>query len=113
MDRSSPGSSVLGIFQARILEWVAMPSSRRSSQPRDQTHISCLSRQVLYHVCRLGSLANPIEGCYFSFEVDVFAYGSTRTSVANCAVFLFWEWRNVACLSLAMPFLGPAPPRWA
>ena len=32
-----PGSSVLGIFQARILEWVAMPSSRGSSWPRDQT----------------------------------------------------------------------------
>ena len=40
MDRSPPGSSVLGIFQARILEWVAMPSTRRSSQHRDWTHIS-------------------------------------------------------------------------
>ena len=33
MDCSPPGSSVHGIFQARILEWVAMPSSRGSSQP--------------------------------------------------------------------------------
>ena len=39
MDRSPPGSSVHGILQARILEWVAMPAFRRSSQPRDQTHI--------------------------------------------------------------------------
>ena len=38
-----PASSVHGIFQARILEWVAMPSSRISSWPRDQTHISCIS----------------------------------------------------------------------
>ena len=37
---SSPGSSVHGILQARILEWVAMPSSRGSSQPRDQTQVS-------------------------------------------------------------------------
>ena len=37
MDYSPPGSSVHGILQARILEWVAMPSSRGSSQPRDQT----------------------------------------------------------------------------
>ena len=37
VDYSTPGSSVHGILQARILEWVAMPSSRRSSQPRDQT----------------------------------------------------------------------------
>ena len=34
MDCSPPGSSVHGIFQERILEWVAMPSSRESSQPR-------------------------------------------------------------------------------
>ena len=39
MDCRLPGSSVLGIIQARILEWVAMPSSRGSSWPRDQTHI--------------------------------------------------------------------------
>ena len=37
---SPPGSSVHGILQARILEWVAMPSSRGSSWPRDQTCIS-------------------------------------------------------------------------
>ena len=37
MDCSPPGSSVHGILQARILEWVAMPSSRGSSKPRDQT----------------------------------------------------------------------------
>ena len=40
---SPPGFSVLKILQARILEWVAMPSSGRSSQPREQTHVSCLS----------------------------------------------------------------------
>ena len=37
VDCSPPGSSVCGILQERILEWVAMPSSRGSSQPRDQT----------------------------------------------------------------------------
>ena len=40
MDCSLPRSSVHGILQARILEWVAMPSSRGSSQHRDWTHIS-------------------------------------------------------------------------
>ena len=40
MDSSPPGSSVHGILQARILEWVAMPSSRGSSQPRDWTQVS-------------------------------------------------------------------------
>ena len=49
---SPPGSSVHGIFQARILECVALPSSRGYSQPRDQTCVSCIScigSWVLYH----------------------------------------------------------------
>ena len=49
MDCSPPGSSVHGILQARILEWVAMPSSRGSSWLRNQTHIPWIGRQVLYH----------------------------------------------------------------
>ena len=43
MDCCTPGSFVHGILQARILEWVAISSSRGSSQCRDQTHISCTS----------------------------------------------------------------------
>ena len=49
MDSSPPGSSVHGILQARILEWVAMPSSRGSSQLKDQTQVSYIGRQDLYH----------------------------------------------------------------
>jgi len=40
VDYSPPGSFVHGILQTRILEWVAMPSSRGSSQPRDGTQVS-------------------------------------------------------------------------
>ena len=43
MDCSPPGSSVHGISQARILEWVAISFSRGSSRPRDQTHIFCIT----------------------------------------------------------------------
>ena len=43
MDYSLPHSSVHGILQARILEWVAMLCSKGSSQPRDRTHISYVS----------------------------------------------------------------------
>ena len=46
MDYSLPGSSVHGILQARILEWVAVPSSRGSSGPRDRTHVSSSSCMV-------------------------------------------------------------------
>ena len=43
MDCSPPGSSVHGILQARILEWVAVPFSRGSSQRRDQMWVSCIA----------------------------------------------------------------------
>ena len=47
MNYSPPGSSVHGILQARILEWVAVPFSRGSSQPRDQTLVSCIAGRFL------------------------------------------------------------------
>ena len=40
MDYSLPGSSIHGIFQARVLEWAAISFSKGSSQPRDQTQVS-------------------------------------------------------------------------
>ena len=58
VDCSQPGSSAHGIFQARILEWVAISSSRESSQSRNQTCvfcISCIGRLILYHQCHLGN----------------------------------------------------------
>ena len=58
MDHSPGGSSVHGILQARILEWVVITFSRGSSQPRDQTcvsYVSCTDRQVLDHQPHLGS----------------------------------------------------------
>ena len=47
MDCSSPGSSVHGILQGRILEWVATSFSRGSSQPRDQAWVSCIAGRFL------------------------------------------------------------------
>ena len=52
MDCSPPGSSVHGIFQVRILEWVAISFSRGLSRPRDQicaSGISCIGMWILYH----------------------------------------------------------------
>ena len=48
MDCGPPGFYVHAISQAEILEWVAVFFSRGSSQPRDQTHVSCFGRQILY-----------------------------------------------------------------
>ena len=58
MDRNLPCFSVHGILQARILEWIAMSSSRGSSWPRNQIHVSytsCICRWILYHQHPLGS----------------------------------------------------------
>ena len=49
MDCSLLGSSVHGISQARILEWVAISFSRGSSLPIDGICLSCIGRWVLYH----------------------------------------------------------------
>ena len=49
MECRLPGSSVHGIFQARILEWIAIFFSRGSSRFKDWTRISCSDRQILYH----------------------------------------------------------------
>ena len=59
MDCSLPSSSVHGILQARILEWVAISFSRRSSWPRDWTRVSCIegrnftvwaAREILFNL---------------------------------------------------------------
>ena len=49
MDCSSLGSSVHGILQAGILEWVTISSSRGTYRPRHQTCLSCIGRRILYH----------------------------------------------------------------
>ena len=72
MDCSPPGSSVHGFLQARIPEWVAVPFSRASSQPKDWTlifYVSCIGRRVLYHqhhhteVLTLWMWCSLVEGC--------------------------------------------------
>ena len=62
MDRSLPGSSVHGIFQAIVLEWIAISFSRRSSRPRDRTRVSrivdrCFTVWATREV--LGTLGEP------------------------------------------------------
>ena len=58
MDCSPPSSSVYGILQARIVEWVAIPFSKGSYWPRDQTQVSCMHyRWILYHLSHQG---NPV-----------------------------------------------------
>ena len=77
---SPPGSSVHGILQARILEWVAISSSRGSSQPWDWTHVSCIDRRIPCHwatgeahrTCRLSNLSCPLSHVAWKPAYSVF-----------------------------------------
>ena len=62
MDYSLPDSSVHGSFQARILEWVAIPFSRGSSQLRDQTRVSCIAGRFFMVSSETYQFALPVSG---------------------------------------------------
>ena len=77
MDSSPPGSSFHGILQARILEWVAIPYSRRSSWPCNQTWVSCIigrfftvwatgeAQTILY--CTLNNFVKRVDIILYAF----------------------------------------------
>ena len=100
MGCSPPGSSVHGILQARIRKWVAMPSSRASSLPRDWTHVSCIScigRQVLYH------WHHQVSSCEFRTQLESFfplnGYLPTWYTV-RCICSTFFPLYSVASICL-------------
>ena len=116
MDCSLPGSSAHGLLQARVLEWVVMPFSRGSSQPRDRTHvsyISCIGRRVLYHEQHLGSpemkaaaaaaAAKSLQSCLTLCDpMDCSPSGSSVHEILQTGIL---EW-------IAMPsFRGTSQPR--
>ena len=69
MDCSPPDPSIHAIFPARILQWVATPSSRGSSQPRDRTHVSCMAGRFFtaeppreaHFICSSAYISIPIS----------------------------------------------------
>ena len=86
MDYSPPGSSIHGILQARILEWVAMLSSRGSSQPRDQ---------IQYPALQVDSLSSEPPGKPWQI-----IYGSPAAAAANSLQ---------SCPTLCNPIDGSPP----
>ena len=89
-DSSPPGFSAYGISQARTQEEVAISSSRRSSRPRDLTHISwvfCLGRRILCHWATGNILLIP--NCLkTSFFVDLFKLEPDKEHVAYVVVMI-------------------------
>ena len=88
MDSIPPGSSVHEILQARILGWVAMPFSRGSSQPKDDTcisNVSCIGRQVPYNSAPPGSQQSEL-----GLENIIQCISST-TEFDEAAMSLLWS----------------------
>ena len=93
MDCRPPGSSVHGISQARILERVAISFSRGSSQPREWTHVSCVSCTGRRILCPSATRETLIK--------DVFTLIQIRhllLQIRDCSLGCFWElgrfWRG-------------------
>ena len=90
MDCSLPGSSVHGIFQARILEWVAISFSRGSSRPRDRTPVSHIVGRRFYHLSHQGSLYETMSTQFRNWEqkcMGIYKH-SLVARRAQCAVCL-------------------------
>ena len=108
MDSNPPGSYILGISQAKILEWVAISSSRGSFRPRDRTCISFTGRQILYHwatrVTPFLSLPSPvlISKATFLDKGDDFPI-SLRCS---CSIWLHLKsvWLHLKLMGKSSPF---------
>ena len=81
MDCSPPGFSVHGILQARILEWDDISFLRVSSWLRDQTHVSCIGRQILY-LWATREAPNKLYGLFLK---------SWKHSEANTILSSYWS----------------------
>ena len=89
LDWSPPGSSVHGILQARILEWVAISCSGGSSRPRNGTHVSCVSYsdRIPYQLCHLESPVLKGSSSIFCIIIK-----SVVIFLRNTPIFLVTYW---------------------
>ena len=100
VDCSPPGSSVHGIFQARILEWVAVSSSRESSQPRDWTRVSRIAgRRFILWATREFTLKRWNRRGRPTWQCDecIFEGHVGSEDMGDALVFFLWP---IECLAL-------------
>ena len=104
MDCSLPGFSVHGIFQARVLEWVAISFSRRSAWPRDQTQVSCTAGR---HFTLWATREAPYNYNHQAKNIMI-THRSTPTPAKNCRCYC-WNYALLFCLCILkdnLPLLG-------
>ena len=106
MDCSPPHFSVHGIFQARVLEWVAISFSRGSSRPRDQTQVSCIVSKMLYCLSHQGSNTVSLRCTTCWFDTFIYCNLITIIMLANTSLasntyhfFLYWEQLKASILA--------------
>ena len=109
MDSSPPGSSVHGILWERILEWVAIPFSRVSSRPKDQTYVFCLLHWQVGSL-PLVPLGSPCEVCMIYIKVKCLTIVHERQEGNHSIIHKFqrwttqmstnrwWDKKNVVCM---------------
>ena len=120
MERSLPGCSIHGIFQTRILQCVAISFSRRSSQPRDWTWVSCTVGRF-FTVWATREVPNPAWTSAISWfkycwclALKIFEHNpSSMWNWHNCIVFwtffgiaLFWDWNESWLFPVLWPLLS-------
>ena len=106
MNYSLLGSSVLEISQARILEWVAISSFRRSSWPRDRTWTFCIMtvKYISVYTSGLSCFLSSLKGYVQAGRISQFVYckivlsGCSKARNAETAPFLFWSMGGTRCL---------------
>ena len=110
MDCHPPGSSVHGISQARILEWVAMPSSRRSSWPRNWTWVSGIAGRFFTAWAPREALSCSLRTFKTKHAKSMGAsiWGSTA---ADSTSLRGWHWylKHTMGITESMDSLTPAP----
>ena len=113
MDCSLPGSSVHGIFQARVLEWVSISFSRRSSWPRDRTQVSRIvgRRFTVWATREVQGLYGLVNG---DFQEGLCQRGCSQTAAANPPS-LWWDPADPHCwptVLVQFPVQSTSPIIW-
>ena len=104
MDCSLPGSSIHGIFQAIVLEWIAISFSRASSRPRDGTQVSrIVCRQTLYRLSHWGVLLRLSWG-------NELCIAACKPLVAACGIQFPDQGMNLGPLQRECGILATGPP---
>ena len=112
LECSPPGSSVRGILQARILEWVAIPFSKGSSQPRNWTLVSCIVGRFFAVWATRKVLNIYIKQCCYtknSKSTDTSLYLNAYGRRWRKFAMLRWKWMRIWTRLLNSSFLRSRP----